>query len=631
MKNNKINSKKLSGSSLLQSWLIIKLTIICALFFMIGFNYIFGADQGFWYELKMDFNSVKRAANNISDIDKFDKDGLTALMRAANAGRDDVVSLLISKGSNVNIQSKDQYGDTALHYACWDSVQNYEVIKVLLKNKANPVLVDKKGFVPLNYILETSTPENFKRALDLFIELGVDVNYPDAIGRTLLFYAVDKMQMDILKFMQEEYASLWDYNVKDKNGQTVYQFGLGKGDISGMIKPTKMPVLNPTVDVNSYMPRYSISGKDDKFTPTIVAALKGDVDYLKEAINKYRANLNLKDKIFGGSTLHWALLYNRLASIEVLIKKGTGTNLNGESDSGSSVAIDTNLKSLTGLAPIHCLWGIRKNEDRLKAAKLLFDFGSDFNQKDNDGNTFLHNAVLWADKDYVKLLTSDEYFYRRINFNEKNNAGKTAFDLVKIFKDRDSKYKDIYEFLSPYLSANHLGSKDRDAGITPLMLAAMRGDEQSAKSLLDSSKKAVEDKSKDGDTPLHFAIRFRNIGVSAMLIKAGANTSEKNKLGNMPMHEIANIFNKEKREAAVKLLLENGAAIGENNNGETIMHMAVRKKMPDLILFLKKNFGKMEKNKEGKTAYDLAKELGNKGENMKAVLDALDGKAQANK
>ena len=157
------------------------------------------------------------------------------------------------------------------------------------------------------------------------------------------------------------------------------------------------------------------------------------------------------------------------------------------------------------------------------------------------------------------------------------------------------------------------------------MLACIRGDQATAKTLIAEVKDAINKKDKNGDTPLHFALRSRNIDIAKMLIAAGAKVNEKNNLGDTPLNEVINIFDKAQREEIVKLLLEKGSGISENKNGENIMHLAVRKNMPELILFLKQNFGKSAKNKDGKTAYDLAKEIGKKSDAMKEVINALDG------
>ncbi|KKP29140.1 MAG: hypothetical protein UR12_C0014G0004 [candidate division TM6 bacterium GW2011_GWF2_30_66] len=604
----------MSARSLFISWLALKAAIFGLLFILLSFNYIFSTNT-FWYDVNFDSSRASKAIAGIgSNIDKFDQYGYTALMIAAQNGETSSVDLMIKNGANVNLTANNDIGDSALHTALWNmSPKVIGTIDLLLKNNSNPLLKNKQKRTPLIMTVRANAPEDFKKVLDMFIAKGVDINYPDDTGRSLLFSVVDQTKHDILNALQTDYKHLIDFDLKDKSGKTVTQLAATKGDIQDSLKPLVFKQLGPSMSVNSYDPRYSFN-KD--FTLIMVAAIKGKDDYLSEAIKKYGGDVNLSDKIFGNTSLHWACLYNRLKCVGVILENNI--------DFSNKNKADINLKNKAGMSPIHCLWGIRSSADRISAAKLLYDAGANFNAQDNNGNTFLHNAVLWADVDFVKLIATDDYFVHRVNFNIKNKDNKTAFDLAQKFI-QDYKYLEISNLLRNYNNIYYVGTKDKQVGITALMLACIRGDQATAKTLIAEVKDAINKKDKNGDTPLHFALRSRNIDIAKMLIAAGAKVNEKNNLGDTPLNEVINIFDKAQREEIVKLLLEKGSGISENKNGENIMHLAVRKNMPELILFLKQNFGKSAKNKDGKTAYDLAKEIGKKSDAMKEVINALDG------
>lgn len=588
--------------SLFVYWLFIKVGIFGLLIILISVTQIFSADatQSFWYDSNMSYANLQKAAQNNKDIDKLNYQGYSALMLASAQGKTDFVKLLLNSGADINLVASDAAGSSPLHFAC--NTVKADTITTLIKNYANPIVKNKQGERPIMLIVRAGNATDFRNAFEAFVQDGVDINITDSVGKSILFWVADSRRFELIELLQKYYSHLIDFDLKDKDGKNIitYASQLQLGDIVNYIKPKYMPPLSGSVDVNSYDERNSLSRN---FTPVITAAVKGNADYIKKAIKEYGANLNLKDKLFGGSCLHWACLYNRPKCIEVIARDGT----------------DMNLKNKTGLAPIHCLWGIRENADRQKVAKLLFDFGANFNIQDDSGNTFLHRAVLWKDTDYVKLIASDEYFYQRVTFGLKNKAGKTAIDIARQYK-----YQEIIDLLKNYEDINYLSEKDKQKKNTALMLACMRGDEPAAKSIISSSKQAINEKTVDNDTPLHFAIRFRNIDIAKMLLKGGAKVNEKNNLGHTPMHEIASIYDKAKREEAAKLLFDSGAGIYEDKNGETVIHLAVRKKMPELISFLKQNIGKVEKNSQGKTAYDIANEM-SKQEDMKAVINALDG------
>ncbi|MFC1843124.1 ankyrin repeat domain-containing protein [Candidatus Dependentiae bacterium] len=589
--------------SLLITWLYAKGAILGLLFILLGFNYIFTIKK-FWYDSKYNLEDVRRVIKGVGNIDEFDDSGFTALMIASAAGDKDIVEFLIRSGANVNLGANDLIGDTALHSACQNG--NIQVVGLLLANYANPLMKNKNKENPLNRIINCESSSAFKQIVKKFMDEGVDINYPDPEGRSLLFAAVDQTKLPMLEILQNNFSYLINFDLKNKAGQTVKQFEVGKGDVGAQIKPVKLARLYAGIDVNAYEPKFSFN-KD--FNLVQVATIKGKDKYLKDAIKNHGANIKLKDKKLGNTPLHWACLYNWPKVVDVILKNKPVINE----------------KNKTGMTPIHCLWGIRKTGDRKKVAKSLFEQGANFNAQDNKGNSFLHRAVLLKDYDLVKLIATDRYFNHRVNFHLKNKKKQTAMDIAKKFKD-----KKIIDMLKNNYDIYYLDKKDKKDKITPLMIAAMRGDMYAGKILMKrpTIAKKINAKSKKKDTALHFAIRFGHVDFAKLLLgdkNLKVEVDVKNTKEDTPLHEVVNIVNKKERGEALKLLFSKGADITENKKGETIIHLAVRKNMPELIKFMRENFGKMVKNKKGKTALDLAKELGKK-QDMADMIKLLEGK-----
>jgi len=90
------------------------------------------------------------------------------LITAVKYGAVDVVEELINNNSYVDVNAKDEFGKTALHYACANPIQNKEkykqLIKMLIKKGANINAQDKRGFTPLHEII-------FAKNTNLFIFL----------------------------------------------------------------------------------------------------------------------------------------------------------------------------------------------------------------------------------------------------------------------------------------------------------------------------------------------------------------------------------------------------------------------------------------------------------------------------
>ena len=78
-----------------------------------------------------------------------DSEGGTPLMYASNQGHVDVVRCLVrNKAVRATIDTKGQYGRTALWYASFTN--RTEVVKVLVEVGANPMVADRNGDTPLD-------------------------------------------------------------------------------------------------------------------------------------------------------------------------------------------------------------------------------------------------------------------------------------------------------------------------------------------------------------------------------------------------------------------------------------------------------------------------------------------------
>lgn len=77
-----------------------------------------------------------------ADVNALDKTGSTALMFASSGPYAETVQLLLDKGANINIADNNEHW-TALMWAGAEG--QAEVVKVLLKYKADPTLKEKDG------------------------------------------------------------------------------------------------------------------------------------------------------------------------------------------------------------------------------------------------------------------------------------------------------------------------------------------------------------------------------------------------------------------------------------------------------------------------------------------------------
>ncbi|WP_148115210.1 ankyrin repeat domain-containing protein, partial [Wolbachia pipientis] len=196
---------------------------------------------------------------------------------------------------------------------------------------------------------------------------------------------------------------------------------------------------------------------------------------------------------------------------------------------------------------------------RMDLIKLTIKNGADINQK-SCGHTPLHVAVLQNAEEIVELLLA-------------NNASVHE--------------QDKYGRMPLHFS----------------ILPAKRNTTRVAELLLDNEAE-LDQQDYGGDTPLHLAVASENEFMVNFFLDKGANPNKKN--GD---HSIHNEHNKH----MVNFFLEKGVSPNQKKNADesTPLHIAVgigHQNITRLLLYKKAD--PEIRNKDGKTALDLAKEAG---------------------
>ncbi|CAB0029690.1 unnamed protein product [Trichogramma brassicae] len=155
------------------------------------------------------------------DVNYTDDNGLTHFHVACEHGLDDVVKKFLEFDQDPNLVQKTVEGqeeekeeeedvNPPLHSAlCWS---HKKVVELLLKNGADPNLVNAKGFTPLHIICNDSygnhkIPELFFKINDELNQL-VQVDARDKLGRTPLQWAVASFLPDVVDVLLNRGADL---------------------------------------------------------------------------------------------------------------------------------------------------------------------------------------------------------------------------------------------------------------------------------------------------------------------------------------------------------------------------------------------------------------------------------------
>ena len=269
-----------------------------------------------------------------------------------------------------------------------------------------------------------------------------------------------------------------------------------------------------------------------------------------------------------------------------------------------------------GQPPIHFVPNIDNQEWRMRVVGDLIKHGARINERDDRGFTVLDKLVEMRDQGGIEIML--DWWGPLITQDTINSAKKYA----NVFG-----YSDIYDVLEKDI--DQLGAEEWDerAGLNGFMLAVIRGDQTKVNAMIRRGVNLnMRSRDEFGYTALHLAVLQQNTIMIQLLLEAGADINKKSsKVGNTPPHMVAWIPSELQRKKALEYLLDNNADSNiQNKDGETLLHILVRRNDKDLITFIAKNypdkFNLRIVNKKGKTPIALAEQMGRKD-----LVDILQG------
>lgn len=142
-----------------------------------------------------------------SDIHQIDICERTPLHITAEGGNVQLTQILFKAGADIN--AMDKWGDTPLNRAAY--CQNMETVHFLIKAGANVNIPDKFG----NINLKNSN------IVKLFIRAGLDINYTNKLGQTLLHKAAEQGLISVMRILIKAGANLYAVD-NDKSTPLMY-------------------------------------------------------------------------------------------------------------------------------------------------------------------------------------------------------------------------------------------------------------------------------------------------------------------------------------------------------------------------------------------------------------------------
>lgn len=391
-----------------------------------------------------------------NDINKITHDGRTYLFWASASGETSVVELILSKGANIN--ATDEKGYTALLFAANRGKNIENIIQLLIKNGADIHSLTPKG---ANALLLACL--NVKRIGDLhyFVQKGLPLNSEDSYGRNAIDYASQVGNQALIRdlisagiALKKEVALIAGEGYRrHQNNLAFFKFlktinaDFSTTNSKGENILHILALHNTQTEVFSFAlsENANLSQTDNNGNTPLMNATIRNTPFVVKLILEKTPQINHKNKS-GKTALTNAVEFNTASVVELLLKKGANVQILDQKKRSLAYYLINSFSErnkddfykkwdllqqygldMTALNGENYLlhWAIEKNNADLiqKIATLPLDI----NQKNNDGLTPLHKAIMTAkDTKIIQLLIK-----LGADIKITTDFGETPFDLAQ--------------------------------------------------------------------------------------------------------------------------------------------------------------------------------------------------------
>ena len=514
------------------------------------------------------YETVKLLLDAGATVDLQDEEGNTALIDASRNKYPEIIKLLLQAGLNVNHQNK--YKNTALMIAA--GKERVEVVRVLLSSGATVDLQDEVGDTALRYASWNKNPEIVK----LLLRAGLDVNHQNKFGQTSLMQATTSGKLEVVRTLLSSGATV-DLQSSPHMGE-----GWMFNRFTGKYEVVMVKVEGETALINAAQKGHSeviklllaagadpdLQTKTEGRTALMAAARNGEEEAVQVLLNA-GANPDLQNKN-GETAFRIATAKKREKVIKLLIAAGVQM---GQEDREKYAELlkekERKIRKELEEKKQRLLADMHKQDSRgrislMKAAKdgdwetvnILVNGGVDVNMQDERGWTALMYLASSNDLPADMREKIGELLINggaKVDLQSKEREGSvTALTLAARYKEN---LKLVYLLLARGADPKQRSHGDK----TALMHAAQYGNAPVARALINLGAD-VNLQRDGGTTALMYAVDYDKKGshakVTEQLLRSGADPNLGSKDGDLPIHKAL----REGNAQQATLLLEAGAS-----------------------------------------------------------------------
>lgn len=330
-----------------------------------------------------------------ADVNARNESGMTALILGTRGDRDDTVRVLLGRGADVN--AKNNVGVTALMSAAFYG--NAAAVKLLLKNGAETDAASQDRQTALMLVGDAN-------AAKLLLKYGADVNAWRQDGRTALMEAALACDKDTVSVLLARRA---DANAQDTGGRTAM--------IWAMLAEDKRTGLELQNDLTWKL----LKSRCGLYKETAVLTARRDAP-LKDIVKKLlKSGADIDARDHDGWT---ALKLAKIRSMRVIVKLfvGAGASLSQQDvmeldffsavkndDAGKVRGLlgkgaDVDVRNHKGVS----VFGAAAYWNHVEIARVLLAAGANVSAEDCDGQTALMYAERRGNHEIVELINEKE-------------------------------------------------------------------------------------------------------------------------------------------------------------------------------------------------------------------------------